>query len=98
MILPIFQDSDQNFMLMQTSWASVINPLLKASLFQGILLPPVLLIDGVNTINHLLSRTQQGWIITDIQGPATIYRSAPFNSQTLILTSNGMVTVTLYVY
>lgn len=40
----------------------------------------------------------QGWFLVDIQGPATIYSSAPFNNLTLTLTSNTAVTVSIGVF
>ena len=51
-----------------------------------------------NVINHKLQRTQQGWFITDQNGAASIYRSQPFNSTTLTLTSNASVAVNLWVF
>jgi hypothetical protein len=96
--LPIFQDSNKNFLLMQTAWASAVNPLLKNPINQGILLKEVALINGVTIINHLLGRTQQGWFVVDMNAAAAIYRSAAFNSTTLSLRSNAAVTVNLYVF
>lgn len=79
-------------------WAAQIDPVLNKPILQDNILTDVKLIAGTNVINHLLQRTQQGWIITDIQGVATIYRSAPFNNLTLTLTSSAAVTVSLLVF
>jgi hypothetical protein len=65
---------------------------------QGVYLEGVNLINGVTQINSKLDRIMQGWMITDINGAATIYRSQPLNSKTLTLTSNAAVTVNLYVF
>lgn len=98
MTLPIFQTQDKDLTLLQNRWASEINPVLRLPLTQGLTLNGISLISGVNVINHLLDRKQQGWIVTDIDGIAAIYRSQPFNSKTLTLTSNATVVVNLYVY
>lgn len=83
---------------MQNKWATVLEPVIANPLNKGLLLKNVSLINGVTTINHLLGRQMQGWQISDINGAATIYRSAPLNGLTLALTSSAAVTVNLYVF
>lgn len=82
----------------QTRWASIINPLLINPISNPSILENIALINGVTVINHKLGRTQQGWFLSDIQGAATIYRSAAFNDLTLTLTSNAAVTVNIGVF
>lgn len=84
--------------LMQTRWASQLNPILTNPMTNMSIIENVQLQSGVNVINTLLGRNQQGWVITDIQGPATIYRSASFNALTLTLTSSAAVTVSIGVF
>jgi hypothetical protein len=84
--------------MMQTKWKSVLDPFLENPLNSVTFINDVKLKIGVNVVNHLLQKIQHGWIVTDIQGPATVYRSAPFNDQTLVLTSSAAVTVSLGVY
>ena len=98
MSLPIFQDDNKNLMLLETSWASQINPILNNPILNGLQLTNIVLNNGTNVINHKLQRTQQGWFITDQNGAASIYRSQPFNSTTLTLTSNASVAVNLWVF
>jgi len=98
MILPKFQTEDRQVNMLQSSWAAAINPLLSKPILGGLELREVSLNSGNTIINHLLDDMQQGWFITDINGAATIYRSAPFNDKTLQLTSSAAVTVSLYVY
>ena len=99
MALPLFKDDNQNFMLMQSQWRSQLNPLLALPILNGVLLQNQSLITGANKINHLLSRMQTGWIITDQNaGAAQIYRSQPFNTQTLTLTSSAPVIISLWVF
>lgn len=82
----------------ETVWKSQLQPVINFPPNQGVLLTNIPLINGVTVINHLLGRQQQGWIQTDINGTATIYRSQPFNSSTLTLTSNAAVTINLWCY
>lgn len=98
MSLPIYQSQVPELLLLQTQWTSQLNPLLANPLVNGILLKNVSLANGVTTVNHLLGRKMQGWFITDINGAASVYRSQPFNSLTLTLTSSAQVTVSLYVF
>ena len=56
------------------------------------ILQNIALNNGVTAVNHILGKQKQGWSLSDIQGAATIYRSAPFNAATLTLTSNAAVT------
>lgn len=84
--------------LAQTKWSSEINPVLANPLNNASILKNVVLVSGVNVINHKIGNVQQGWFIVDIQGPAVIYRSASFNDLTLTLTSNAAVTVSLGVF
>lgn len=97
-MLPIYKDPNQNFMLMQSKWASELNPMLNNPMTSMQLLKNIDLIVGDNVINHRLGRQMQGWIITDINGVSQIYRSEPFNKLTLTLNSSAPVTVTLAVF
>lgn len=84
--------------LMQTKWAAQLNPLLSNPFTSGILLPQTTLINGVTVINHLLQRQMIGWIVTDQDASASIYRSAPLNNQTLTLTSDAAAIINLWVF
>lgn len=97
-MLPIQIDPNKNLMMMQNRWSSQINPFLANPLNSVLVLKNVVLSTGDNVINHLLSRNQQGWFLADIQGSATIYRSAPFNDLTLTLNSSAGVTVNIGVF
>jgi hypothetical protein len=98
MALPLIKDSDSNFQLMQTQWKAQLDPVLAKPLSRSNILANVALVNGVNVINHLLGRVQQGWIVSDITAAAMIYRSQPFNNKTLTLTSNAACTVNLVVF
>jgi hypothetical protein len=83
---------------MQTTWASQINPVLNNQLVNGLLLTGIVLAAGPNTISHKLGRQMQGWVVTDSTSAVTVYRSAPFNSSTLTLTSSGAGQLSLWVF
>lgn len=96
--LPQFQGGDTPFQLMQSAWTSVLNPFLRRPVLNGVLLQGVELAVGDTVISHKLGRAPQGWIISDIDGAAQIYRDAPFNPLTLTLNSDAVVSVNLYIY
>lgn len=84
--------------LMQTQWASQIDPVISNPLNLCSVLNNVVLKSGVTVVNHKLGRLMQGWFLVDKQGPGNIYRSSAFNSLTLTLTSDADVTVSLGVF
>lgn len=84
--------------LMQTVWASELNPVIAFPPNNGILLKNIALSIGTNVINHRLSRMQQGWVLTDQDAAASIYRSQPLNKLTLTLTSDAACSISLWVY
>lgn len=96
--LPIFKDQNQNFMLHQTSWKAAILPVLNNEINQGILLENITITTGINVINHLLGRKQIGWIITDKNSNANLYRSVELNNKTLTLTSDANSIISLWVF
>lgn len=98
MALPQFQSDDKDFQLMQSSWSTQINPLLANPSLKSLLIKDIALASGANVISHRLGRKPQGWRIVDINGAATIYRSANFNNLTLTLTSDASVTVAIEVF
>lgn len=79
-------------------WATYLDPVIQFAPNQGLLRKNVPLASGVNVINTLLGKQQQGWILIDQDGPATIYRSQPFNSLTLTLTSSAACNISLWVF
>lgn len=88
-----------NLSLMQTQqqWSSQLNPILANPLLNGRLIRTAL-INGATIISHGLSRVQIGWILTDQDAEANIYRSDLLNDKFLVLTSDAAVTVGLWVF
>lgn len=79
-------------------WAQALNPILANPILQGRLLTNIILVNGSTYINHGLNRNLTGWFLTDQSALANIYRSKPFNSSTLTLTSDAAVTVSMWVF
>lgn len=98
MSLPVFNTPIRELSMMQTQWSSQLNPVLANPMTNASILKNISLVVGTNTINHLLGETQQGWCITDINAPATIYRSMPLNDKTLTLTSSAVCIVSICVF
>lgn len=96
-----FQTNDKDFRLMQSSWATQLNPLLTNQSLQSSILKNVTLSVGSNVINHLLSRTLVGWRIIRQRGAASIYDTQDSNQTpqlTLTLVSDALVVVDLEVF
>lgn len=98
MQLPQIKDDNIPMQLMQSRWASILNPLLAKPLSSANILKGVQLINGVNVVNHLLGRQMQGWLIGDINAAAQVFRSEPMDNLTLTLTSDADCVVDLIVY
>lgn len=97
-MLPIFQTPDATLMLMQTRWASQINPLLNQPVVNGNYLKNITLAVGNNVINHKLARKAEGYIITDQTAASQIYRSQPFTDTSITLNASAACTVNLLVF
>lgn len=84
--------------LMNPILASTLNPIVANPANSSNIVKGILLKVGATVINHGLGRLMQGWTIVDVNGAATIYRSAPLSSTTLTLTSNAAVVVNIEVF
>jgi len=85
----------------QTRWKSQIDPVLVNPLVSGQLLTDIVLISGVTVINHMLGQKLTGWFIIGIDAVATIYDTQASNQTpqtTLVLVSNAVCTVNLWVF
>jgi hypothetical protein len=97
--LPIFQDQNKNFMLHQTSWKAAITPVIQNEINQGLLLTNITLLANTPlAINHMLSRLQIGWQLSDITANSTVWRTQPFNDKTLTLESSANTTINVWVF
>lgn len=99
MLLPQFQSSNTQFQLMQSKWASIINPIISLPLNNGpSLVKNITITTGNNVINHKLGRTPIGWIVIDQNANIDLYRNNEFNDLTLTLNSTGAAIISLLVF
>lgn len=100
--LPNFQNNDRDFQLLQSSWSSILNPVITNVINSGVLLSGVVLSIGNNTINHKLGRKLTGWYVVRMRNNhANIYDLQDSNNlsdKTLILNSDAAVSVDLVVF
>lgn len=101
MALPLIHTEDRDTNMLQTTWASQLNPLLAAPFSSGILLEGIVLSSGANVVNHKLGRKLKGWVVTRLRASATIYDTQDTNQRpelTLNLTASAAVTVDIFVF
>lgn len=101
MSLPSFNTSDRTLSMLQDQWTAQLNPVLANPLVAGRLIQNVTLASGTNTINTLLGRKLQGYIVVLKSANVTIYDTQSTNTmpdKTLQLTSSGAVVITLWVF
>jgi len=85
----------------QQSQASALQPLLRNPITNGIILEKVALLVGSNTIQHKLDRKLQGWVLVRKGAAADVYDTQDTNTtpdRTLVLVSDAVVTVNIYVF
>ena len=85
----------------QTKWAATLNPIVSNPLVSGLILSNIKVTTGANTINHLLGRDLQGYIVILNSASITYYDSQAANQRpqlTLILNASGDATISLYVF
>lgn len=95
--LPQKQTLDQ----MQTKWASILDPVIKAPTNNASILQNVSLVAGTNSVNHRLGRKLQGWYIVRLRAASTIYDMQDTNQTpqlTLVLNASAPVVVDLAVF
>jgi hypothetical protein len=79
-------------------WAQVLSPIINAPLNNVQIISNYSFKTGKNVLNHGLGKLMLGWFILDPQGLGTLYRSAPFTTTTLTLTSSADFTASLGVF
>lgn len=87
--------------MLQTRWASLLEPTLNNAATQGQVLKSVALSIGPNVVNHKLGRKLQGWCIVRKRASSDIYDTQDTNQTpelTLTLQASIAVVVDIYVY
>ena len=72
--------------MMQTQWASQLDPVLSNLLVNGQLLTNQMLATGSNAVNHKLGRKPNGWFIVSPEAAGSVYQASYQPNPTLILT------------
>jgi len=95
------QTPDRVINQLQDSLIQGIKPLIANPFLNGRLIENVSLKVGSNSINHGLGRKLQGWSIVRKRAQAGVYDTQDENEipdKTLLLTSDAIVSVNLYVF
>lgn len=99
--LPSYQTSDLTLTLLQSNWATLLNPLLDLPINKGLILENVSLATGTNNINHKLGRKLRGWWLVRVSSSVTVYdaqSNVPNPDVVLRLVSSAPSTVDIYVF
>lgn len=99
--LPSYYTTDVSLSLLQSNWATLLNPVLDNPIVNGQILENVSLVVGPNTINHKLGRKLRGWWIVRQRATGSVYDTQDTNptpAVTLKLTSDAIVSVDLLVF
>lgn len=100
-MLPSFSTSDRILSMMQSAWATLIDPILANPANNTVLLPNIVLGIGSTVVNHKLGRKLIGWQIVRQRAAASIYDTQDANQMsnlTLNLVSDAAVVVDLLVF
>jgi hypothetical protein len=101
MALPIFKTPNNDLLMMQTRWATDIDPVIDLPINSGVILKSVTLAAGDNSVSHKLGRVLQGWFVVRQRASATIYDKQDSNQHpelSLTLNASGAVVVDLFVF
>lgn len=99
--LPILKSELQELGMMQTQWASVLNPIVANPSLNSIILKNIALIAGANSVPHKLGRKLQGWRLIRLRAAASVHDTQDSNQMpqlTLDLVSSAPVTVDIEVF
>ena len=85
--------------LAQPKLSVALNPILNLPIINGLQLNNIKLAATTPlAINHLLQRMPQGWVVTDNNSNVTIWRTQPYNTNTITLEASAATTISLWVY
>lgn len=100
MSLPIFNTEVRELSMLQTRWASQLNPILGNVLNSSYIIKGITLTTGDNTINHLQGRVLNGYVVVRMQTAfAEIYEvPSDMPKLTLVLNASGPTVIDLAVF
>ncbi len=82
---------------LQSSVEEALNPVLRAELLNGVAITAVAVTVAGVEVEHKLGRPPIGFLITDIDADANVWRTA-WNSFTITLDATASATINLWVY
>jgi hypothetical protein len=91
------QTADRELNRIQEQIIAAVNPLVKSTVLNYVELKDIALTSTTVDIEHTLGRQPLGWIITDNQADARVWRAA-WSDRFLSLTASGNTTISLLVY
>jgi hypothetical protein len=91
------QTADRELNRIQEQIIAAVNPLVKSTVLNYVELKEVALTSGTVNVEHTLGRQPLGWIITDNQADARVWRTS-WSDRFLSLTASGNTTISLLVY
>lgn len=100
-IVPQVQSTDRLINQLQQNINQVLNPIANNPLVNGSILTSITLIAGLNTINHGLGRTLQGWFLVRNKASSVVHDNQaqnPNTDLTLLLVSTAATIVDVYVF
>jgi hypothetical protein len=94
-----FLSSKLPWELANPKWAAALNPFLGLPILNGNMVTSIAMTASKPlAINHLLGRTPQGWFLMDNAANAVVWRTQPFNSNTITLESSANTTISIWVF
>lgn len=85
--------------LMQTRWAQILNQFVNNPILQGVAISDILLnATTPKAIQTTLERVPQGWFLIDNMADCSVWRTEPFNAQTLTLEASADTTISIWVF
>ncbi len=85
--------------LAQTKWAGELNPVLANPLLAGRLVTNIALVSGTPlSVNHLLGRMPNGWLLTSNTANSVVWTSEPFNSKSFIFQCSADTIIAIWAF
>jgi hypothetical protein len=95
--LPLIKNPD-DINVVLPKWKSQLDPILATRLVTGRQVMGVVLSTTATVIYHKLDRLPIGWVLSDQNASAVVYRTAPMTPTTITLAASAPCSVSLWVY
>lgn len=89
--------TDRELANVQDAVSSVLGPLSKNTLIDGVQIDGLIITTVGLTLPHQLKRQPLGWFVVDTTAAATVYRSA-WDDKNITLVSSATTTVSIWIY